>query len=906
MKNSKKALSLMMASALVFTSTPHHFIVNALTQYQPGVTVEKNSTGKSDADYQATFVYEDTDERDAVDVTVSGNLQFYSYDDPAVQNFINTGDASKAKVYDVFNYKDGMFNTGYGLNGDSQSYKLTEVEDERFEVTLPVPGNLYYYDYTVTYADGSKVTIQDPANPSPKNKLNDHDSGHSLVYVGDENNTTKGQEKIYARKDQKGTYSFTTYTATDGTKQPLGIYLPAGYDDSKVYKTIYISHGGGGNEAEWMGIGSVPNIMDNLMAEGEVSQAVVVTMDNTYFKWDYDTIAKNFKENIIPFVEKNYNVSMNVKDRALCGLSMGSMTTSTIMQSYTDLFSYYGCFSGANVGATVKDVDLLKDVTIYLTAGNVDMALMNNSYGQENDRTTNGLRNKLDQLGVNYTFDTKGGAHDWGVWRDELTTFTKDFLWDAQDLTLKYQPGVTVEKNTNPDWNADYTATFVYKDTDKRNAVSVNVQGGFQFYKESEVGNYKGAADNSSIPCYDAYHYEKGMFAGSSSTQTNAMIPYEMTEITDELFQVTIPVPANQYFYAYYVTYENEETAIKTYDPANLPEKSPSGSDAGWSLFYVGNSGETKGQEYIYPRADKKGNVEYKEYTAIDGTTQYIGVYTPYGYDKNKTYKTIYVSHGGGGNENEWMTIGSVPNIMDNLIANGEIADTIVVTMNNTYFGWDYDKVLPNVVDHIIPYVEENYSVSKNAKDRAFCGLSMGSMTTNQMAKTYPKEFGYFGSFSGGSTDLDKTHYDVDALNDAVLYLTAGNIDMAYNNDMGISSVDYMKLYDELGVKYDFDLLLGSHDWYVWRESFTNFAKDYLWDVEAKDDEVDDKKDNTPSQDTENKVNTSTSDKTDKKENTTNKVKTGDQTSTAAYIITLFIGLAGVMILVYKRKKENL
>lgn len=41
MKNSKKALSLIMTSALVFTSTPHQFIVNALTGYQPGVTVEK-------------------------------------------------------------------------------------------------------------------------------------------------------------------------------------------------------------------------------------------------------------------------------------------------------------------------------------------------------------------------------------------------------------------------------------------------------------------------------------------------------------------------------------------------------------------------------------------------------------------------------------------------------------------------------------------------------------------------------------------------------------------------------------------------------------------------------------------------------------------------------------------------
>lgn len=374
MKNSKKALSLMMTSALVFTSTPHQFIVNALTGYQPGVTVEKNSTGKSDADYQATFVYEDKDERDAVSVSVAGSLQFYKHDD-VTDNFIKTGTTAGAKVYDAYHYEKSMFNTGYGLNGDSQSYDLKEVEDERFEITLPLPGNLYYYDYTVTYADGSKVTIQDPANKSEANPTSGHDSGHSIVYVGDASNTAEGQEKIYARTDGKtGSYSFVEYQAVDGTKQPLGVYLPKGYDSSKVYKTIYVSHGGGGNEAEWMGIGAIPNIMDNLIAEGEVADAVVVTMDNAYFNWNYDTIAQNFKENIIPFIEKNYNVSMNAKDRALCGLSMGSMITSTILQQNTELFGAYGCFSGANTQATIKDVEELKNVKIYLTGGNVDMA----------------------------------------------------------------------------------------------------------------------------------------------------------------------------------------------------------------------------------------------------------------------------------------------------------------------------------------------------------------------------------------------------------------------------------------------------------------------------------------------------------------------------------------------------
>ena len=36
-----------------------------------------------------------------------------------------------------------------------------------------------------------------------------------------------------------------------------------------------------------------------------------------------------------------------------------------------------------------------------------------------------------------------------------------------------YTPGVTVEKNTNPEWEADYTATFIYKDKDARDDVAI-------------------------------------------------------------------------------------------------------------------------------------------------------------------------------------------------------------------------------------------------------------------------------------------------------------------------------------------------------------------------------------------------------------------------------------------------
>ena len=62
-----------------------------------------------------------------------------------------------------------MFNVSGGQNNDTPIYELEETGDERFEITLPLPGNQYFYDYTVEYSDGSKVTIQDPVNPSKRN-----------------------------------------------------------------------------------------------------------------------------------------------------------------------------------------------------------------------------------------------------------------------------------------------------------------------------------------------------------------------------------------------------------------------------------------------------------------------------------------------------------------------------------------------------------------------------------------------------------------------------------------------------------------------------------------------------------------------------------------------------------------
>ena len=114
---------------------------------------------------------------------------------------------------------------------------------------------------------------------------------------------------------------------------------------TKTYKTLYLSHGGGGNEVEWYEIGSAKNIFDNLIAEGELEPTIIVTMDNLYFNFESGDSVKNITECIIPYMEANYAVDTSREGRAIAGLSSGGSVTVDAMLNANDTFDYYGVFS---------------------------------------------------------------------------------------------------------------------------------------------------------------------------------------------------------------------------------------------------------------------------------------------------------------------------------------------------------------------------------------------------------------------------------------------------------------------------------------------------------------------------------------------------------------------------------
>jgi len=132
------------------------------------------------------------------------------------------------------------------------------------------------------------------------------------------------------------------------------VYTPAGYmSGTEKYPVLYIQHGLGENERCWTHQGKINLIMDNLLAAGKAKPCLIVMcngMTPCSVNGVYNSHPELFEQflinDCIPHIEKTYRVLTDRENRAMAGLSMGSMQTSLITMLHPDLFAYAGIFSG--------------------------------------------------------------------------------------------------------------------------------------------------------------------------------------------------------------------------------------------------------------------------------------------------------------------------------------------------------------------------------------------------------------------------------------------------------------------------------------------------------------------------------------------------------------------------------
>jgi enterochelin esterase-like enzyme len=156
------------------------------------------------------------------------------------------------------------------------------------------------------------------------------------------------------------------HSALAADDRDFWVYTPAGYDvrRKQPYPVFFLLHGLGDEANSWMENGAANVILDNLIAQGKATPMIMVnTLGYGYPNGPAGAMREGMLENfakivlqeVLPIVEKDYNVAKTPSMRAIAGLSMGGAEATFIGLNHLDTFAYVGSFSGAYVmwpGAT--------------------------------------------------------------------------------------------------------------------------------------------------------------------------------------------------------------------------------------------------------------------------------------------------------------------------------------------------------------------------------------------------------------------------------------------------------------------------------------------------------------------------------------------------------------------------
>lgn len=146
------------------------------------------------------------------------------------------------------------------------------------------------------------------------------------------------------------------------------------------------------------------------------------------------------------------------------------------------------------------------------------------------------------------------------------------------------------------------------------------------------------------------------------------------------------------------------------------------------------------------------GKISYRYYKSKTlGTTRQMLVYTPPGFNPNgtKKYPVLYLIHGGSDTEETWTKVGRANLIADNLIAQGKAVPMIIVMpYGNVRPSTVPDGFTRDVMNDVIPFIEANYPVLTDSKNRAVAGFSVGGGQTLNIGLTNTGKFAYVCSYA--------------------------------------------------------------------------------------------------------------------------------------------------------------
>jgi len=228
------------------------------------------------------------------------------------------------------------------------------------------------------------------------------------------------------------------------------VYLPPGYHDTRARLPIlYLLHGGGMTELDWVFQGCVHLTLDRLIGLHRI-RPMIVAMPNDglyaagtfYTKW-YDGTAdfeKHLLEEVMPAVESAVRAKAGRENRAIAGLSMGGYGALALSLRHPRLFCAAASLSGVPMPAPTaiwgrwawrmfgprKGKGALwrrrRDPRCLVARRNNRSVALHLNCGQEDHllHVNRKFHRLLERLGRPHEYREFPGGHDWAYWREHV------------------------------------------------------------------------------------------------------------------------------------------------------------------------------------------------------------------------------------------------------------------------------------------------------------------------------------------------------------------------------------------------------------------------------------------------------------------------------------------------------
>ncbi len=640
-------------------------------------------------------------------------------------------------------------------------------------------------------------------------------------------------EELWLRREvPHGTIRYERYTSGENLRSKTAVvYTPPGYESSpdRRYPVLYLQHGVGEDEVSWLWNGKVNYILDNLIAEGECPEMIVVmnagyafrpSTDPVFYPGDFDS---ELVYDCMPFIERSFRVLTGREHTAVAGLSLGSAQAARSALLHPDLFGYFGVFSGGFADVSHPDREEGPRYGLVFLGGGASENLTG-AYGE--------MAALLRESGSEVQIREYPGFHEWSPWRHCLADFVKG-LFRAESLPAYPDSRVSIDRTAAAESSVPGRDLF----SPRNQAMEMNAlfQDPIWFYLIRAVdengrpaGRYRPARSGAEVLGEGLVRLN---FPSKKSARIEAAFGGERYTLAcdpedENYYSVRVNGVKPGYYYIDFFVNGNHVI----HPTANV----------GYGGFHNTNFFEMEDPAFTdYVLRDvPHGSLRLMSYSSsVCGSVKPLYIYTPHGYEESgEHYPVIYLQHGGGENETGWIWQGKICNILDNLIAEGRAAACIVVMASGYAFYPDgsSDSAIGSFSDEmakdIVPFVDEHFRTLTDREHRAMAGLSMGGFQTQYTVFHHPELFANAGIFSALFKIRDDRDDYTDVLYDRerflkqfrYLFVGIGEQDVRmYDED-----VENMRLLkEEYGLPIEFYHVPGIHDWTFWRKAVVQFLQ---------------------------------------------------------------------------------